>query len=187
MDGALRTARGVVVGLVIVLFAVTSHRLVGGTAHLATAEFVGASVLCVAGCVALSGREWTLGKLVLVLVAAQVAFHVVLSSGHGPMMSMQPAAGAMASDPLAEPRMALAHGAAALATGLLLRHGERCALAALGFVAHVLTGRIPPRVVAVPEPMNAVRRTRGPRSVLDGARRTGESGRAPPGVCLSSA
>ena len=187
MDGAWRTARGVVVGLVIVLFAVTSHRLVGGPVHLATAQFVGASVLCLAGCVALSGREWTLGKLVLVLGAAQVSFHVVLSPAHGSMVSMQPAAGAMASDPLAEPRMVLAHGAAVLATGLLLRHGERCALAALGFLGHVLLGRVPPRAVAVAEPLDAGRPTTGHRSVVDGARRTAESGRGPPRVRLSSA
>jgi hypothetical protein len=195
----MRTARGVVVSLVIVLFAASSHRLADGSALVLTTGFVGLAALCTAGCVALSGREWTFGKLLLVLGAAQVAFHVVLVSGHGAVttmaavssggstMIMRGTENASHSDWWAEPRMVLAHSAAALVTCLILRCGERWTLAALAFLTGSLLGWLPTPGASMPEPLRQLRHAVPSPVRIGRTRRNPESRRGPPTVPAVSA
>jgi hypothetical protein len=195
----MRAARGVVVSLVIVLFAAMSHRLAGGMVLPETAEFVGLAALCTAGCVALSGREWTLGKLLATLGAAQVAFHSALASAHGAVSTMvvaSPDAATMVmptpedsanSTGMAEAWMVLAHAAAALVTCLILRRGERWTLAALAFITGSLLGRLPTPLADLPEPLSSLRPV-GLSTVRHGRPcRSPESRRGPPTVSAVAA
>lgn len=123
--GVLRWARGAVVATGSVGLGLAGHVVAGG-APPATAPrllLLGAAVL---GGVALSGRRWTLGPLLLVLLGGQVVCHVALADAG--------TRGHTHQHGLSAP-MTIAHLLAALATAALLLRGEAwcwrlCALVA---------------------------------------------------------
>jgi hypothetical protein len=77
-----RLARGSAVAVVGSALAVAAHVAAGGTAASLLPAFVPA-LLVLAGCLVAAQRAWTLGRLLLALIAAQVVVHgfLWLSSG----------------------------------------------------------------------------------------------------------
>lgn len=75
---ALRTARGAVLGLVVVGLSVGAHGSAGGHIPLGTLAVV--TALAVVLGIVLSGREWTVVGLLAVLAATQVLLHYVLEA-----------------------------------------------------------------------------------------------------------
>ncbi|MEZ5118255.1 MAG: hypothetical protein R2737_18525 [Candidatus Nanopelagicales bacterium] len=75
---ALRTARGAVLGLVVVGLSVGAHGSAGG--HIPLGTLAVATVVAVALGIALSGREWTVVGLLAFLAATQVLLHYVLEA-----------------------------------------------------------------------------------------------------------
>lgn len=88
---ALRTARGAVLGLVVVGLSVGAHGSAGGHIPLGTLAVVTAVAMALG--VVLSAREWTLVSLLAVLAATQVVLHYVLEA----TMPMHGSTGATAS------------------------------------------------------------------------------------------
>jgi hypothetical protein len=145
VPAAMRVIRGTAVCLAVVVVAALGHVVGGGAMHLQSSAFLVLALLAWVGAVALSRREWTLPRLLIVLGAAQVALHVALSTegrhvtmladGH-PMavdtMSAAPAMPDMAVSVVDQPGasgslMLLAHVLAVVVTALLLRRGESVA------------------------------------------------------------
>jgi hypothetical protein len=160
-------ARGVIVALVVISLAGTAHLLGGGRPDVVTPGFAVVSLACVAGCAALSHREWTLIRLLLCLTATQVVFHVVLAAEHGaaqvhlvvtgadmvgtthlpmvgtthlPMVAATGMAGGGAEMPAISPAMLATHAGAVLLSALLLRHGEQIQLRIVELVTGLLRG-----------------------------------------------
>jgi len=122
---ALRGLRGSVVGLSASGLGIVGHAAAGGMLPSAPTMAAATGSLVLLG-IAMSSRSWELPSLLAVLVGAQLALHVVLagsgSHAHG-MAGMSPALAVPGS------LMLTAHLAAAGATALLLRRGERWLLA----------------------------------------------------------
>ena len=106
--GAGRWLRGSAVGLCATALATAGHALEGGPAP-ALPVTAGLALVAVLVSVALSRVRWGLGSLLLVLLVAQLVFHVALSGG--------------VADIGASWSMVMGHAAAALMTAVLLRRG----------------------------------------------------------------
>jgi hypothetical protein len=119
ISGLLRVARGSAVGATAMGLAVGGH-VAGGGQLPAPTNAVALLCLSVAGCVALSGRRWTVAALVTVLLSVQVAFHVALAD-HA---STATAAYYDHSAHSLGVTMVIAHVLAAGVTALLLTRGE---------------------------------------------------------------
>ena len=121
---ALRGLRGSVVGLSAAGLGIVGHAAAGGMLPSAPVTALATGCLVLLG-IAMSSRPWDLPSLLAVLVGAQLALHVALAGGapgHG-MTGMPHQVVVPGSLMLA------AHLAAAGATALLLRRGERWLLA----------------------------------------------------------
>jgi hypothetical protein len=138
-EGVLRWARASVVGGVATGLSLLGHVSAGGSAPPAGWLLVLALVTLLVSA-GLSGRRWTLGPLLGLLLGAQVAFHVAFgsrSTGHVPggqhlgHAAMVPGHSGVA--------MLAGHALAALLTALLLRRGEDCAWRAVDLLARVWT------------------------------------------------
>jgi hypothetical protein len=122
--GLTRWLRGAAVGLSATALALGGHALGGGGMPPA-APLVACALVTVLGSVALSGRRLTLPPLVGVLLGVQAAFHVAFGGVTAPATQGHPGAHhAVTAAHGAGCGMSAAHVAAALLTGLLLRHGE---------------------------------------------------------------
>ena len=119
--GIARWLRGGVVGLSATALATAGHAFEGGPGPSGPV-IVTLAVLAVLGSVALSRARWRLPSLLLVLMAAQVVFHLALAGA-------APTAEGVGWSMLA------AHTVAAFLTACLLRRGED----ACWWLAHCLT------------------------------------------------
>jgi hypothetical protein len=130
-SGAGRWARGGTVGLVAVGVALAGHAAGGASAPepaALSAVALGAALIGVA----LSGRQWTLGPLLGLLLGAEAVLHVLFGTGGDPAATAvggfqhahHHAAAAATADHGAL-GMLPAHVLAALITALLLRRGEQ--------------------------------------------------------------
>jgi hypothetical protein len=117
MRGPGRWVRGAVIGSAASLLALGGHVLAGEPTPPAATVLALVAVTVLAS-VGLSGRRWTTGWLLGVLLGAQVAFHVALASGsgHSGHAALTPAGPSSL--------MAVAHLGAALLSAALLKHGE---------------------------------------------------------------
>jgi hypothetical protein len=127
-SGAARWARGGTVGLTAAGLALLGH-VVGGGEAPPTTPLLLLTLVAVLGSVGLSGRRWSIGTLLGVLLCAQAAFHVAFGdqttqpSGTSAHLHHGAASAAMSTHPMGW-RMAGAHLMAVLVTALLLRRGE---------------------------------------------------------------
>jgi hypothetical protein len=154
--GDWRLLRGLIVGGVATALAVGGHALAGGGPPPWTTVVVLAVLL---GTVAtwLSRARWTLLRLLALLLLGQAGLHAVMvgaqPSGHpGHPHHVTESASAL----LPEPAMVAGHVAAAVATALLLRHGEAWlggVLAALALRAVRLLDGLGRGYGGVPEPL----------------------------------
>jgi hypothetical protein len=121
--GLARWVRGAVVGTVASAVALGGHVLGAGHAPglLPLTGLTGTAVLVG---VALSGVRWRVAPLLAVLVGAQVAFHVAFAAGHTHGVPAGHAAHLAAAPAGVSGRMLALHLVAAVATAVLLRHGE---------------------------------------------------------------
>lgn len=134
--GTARWARGATVGLTATVLALAGHASGGGGVPpvLPVLLLTGLAVL---GSVGLSGRRWSAGPLIGVLLTVQVAFHVAFGdhvhaafgepTGSPSTLSPHLRHGVMHAGLAAHSlgwRMVSAHILAALVTALLLRRGE---------------------------------------------------------------
>lgn len=168
-SGALRWARGGVVGISATGLAYVGHLLAMG-ARTSTESLLLLMVAAVVVGVSLSGQRWTLPSLLSVLLGAQALLHYAFagmgpSSGHGGMQMASSitapadisAMGAMAGHP--GWTMMFAHVLAALVTAILLRRGEDWCWRLVGLVARPLVAG-----AFWPAPVS---RGSGPRPALD--------------------
>jgi hypothetical protein len=129
-SGAGRWARGGTVGLVAVGVALAGH-VAGGASTPEPAALAAVALGAAFIGVALSGRQWTLGPLLSLLLGAQAVLHVMFGPGDpaAPVVGGIPhahhhAAAAATADHAAL-GMLPAHVLAVLITALLLRRGEQ--------------------------------------------------------------
>jgi hypothetical protein len=123
--GLARWLRGAAVGLSATALALGGHVLGGGQLP-SSAPLVACALATVLGSVALSGRRWTLPPLLGVLLGVQAAFHVAFA-GAAPAAANHALPGAHHTVMTVHHtgwEMGVAHIAAALLTGLVLRRGE---------------------------------------------------------------
>jgi hypothetical protein len=118
-SGALRVARGAVVGVTAMGLSVGGH-IAGGGALPAPATAAALLGLTAAGSIALSGRRWTVSSLVSVLLGVQVVCHVAVAGHAGSQLANHHQQAAHGVSAL----MVVAHVAAALFTAVLLSRGE---------------------------------------------------------------
>ncbi len=173
---ALRLGRGAVVGVMVVGLASAAHTSAGGSLALPT--LIGLLAGCIPLGVALSRREWGLGRLLAVLIGTQAGIHVLLAataahsmsaaggaghsrpapglvSGMTPGMTGHPAMPAavelmpMNHALLPDAEMLTNHAVAVPLTAGLLRWGEYWLLLLLAALAAGLT-RLPDAVRTVP-------------------------------------
>lgn len=149
-----RVLRGAVVAIIAVVTAAFSHVAAGGAAPGALGTGL-ALVFAVLVCIALAGRRLSAPRLGIAVALSQIVFHTLFSLGaaipsaHGQTVGMLGmvmtggteahlpplgSPGASAAFELEGARMWLGHAVAALATIVILLHGER-ALRALVRVA----------------------------------------------------
>jgi len=118
-----RLARGSAVAAVGCALAVSAHVEAGGSAGSALPALLPAA-LVLAGCLVAAQRAWTMGRLVLALVATQLVVHG----------SLWMTSGAHEVDPrlagLAAAQVAHAHGAAAAGPAMLAAHAVAVLVAA---------------------------------------------------------
>lgn len=167
-SGSARWARGSTVGLTATGLAMTGHAVGGGSAPPAMplAILITGAVL---GSVGLSGRRWTLGLLLGVLLTAQGAFHVAFGpAATAPTTGSTPSwhsgsAGHVAVAHQLGWGMVGAHLVAALLTALLLRRGETwCWRLAALIASPMRTAQLLAAPVAVPPVPSAVGVDHGP-------------------------
>jgi hypothetical protein len=115
-------ARSAVVALSAIGLALLGH-LIGGGATPGQGALTMPVLVVLLVSYGLSGRRWTIGPLVAVLLGAQVLFHVVFAGATHSHHATFASAGAMATGHPALP-MVVGHIAAAMVTALLLRRGE---------------------------------------------------------------
>lgn len=97
--GPWRVLRGLVVAAVVLGLSLAGHVLAGGAAPWQAVAVL--AVATVAVFVALSGRQWGLGRLVVLLGAAQLALHLALTWASERMTAPAGmAAGALRADPM---------------------------------------------------------------------------------------
>jgi len=175
-----RLARGTAVAVVGTVLAVAAHLAAGGTAGSVLPALVPAAVVLV-GCLVAAQHAWTLGRLLIALVATQVVVHgsmwlttgthdidprlARLATGHG--VHQHP-------DAATSPTMLLAHAVALLVAALLLAGIDdavlsirRLGTAVLG--ARPVAVRLPGRPAVVP--VHAVRARARSRALLVAPRR----------------
>lgn len=161
--GALRLVRAAVLGSCCLLLALTGHVLGGGAAPSPFALLVLAvPVSCLA--VLMTGDRAGLYRIGLTLALTQVGLHqafMVLAQPHCPMGAPAMAAHVHSAPPSpvscspampmagATPAMITAHAAAAVATGLLLWHGERLLWSLVAWLAVPLPAGIRPQLPRV--------------------------------------
>jgi hypothetical protein len=121
---ALRLVRSAVVALSANGLALLGHLTAGGSTP-APGPLMMLVLVVLLVTYGLSGKRWTVGPLVAVLLGSQVLFHVVFADAtttHGHHGSL---AGGMSSAPGHPALLMLAgHAAAAMLTAMLLRRGE---------------------------------------------------------------
>ncbi|HWL97593.1 MAG TPA: hypothetical protein VNP20_09615 [Nocardioidaceae bacterium] len=169
--GAWRLLRGGVVGATATTLAVGGHGLADGQPP-SWPVVTAATVAIGAASVALSRLQWTLPRLLALLLVSQAGLHLLFlvqapppHAGHGHAGHVPEPTATLLLDDL---EMLTGHVAAALATALLLRQGERwlCGvLEALGLRAVRLLGAALTVCVVRPQPV-PVPVTDTPRSCM---------------------
>ncbi len=168
--GAWRLLRGGVVGATATTLAVGGHSLADGQPP-PWPILAAATVAIGAASIALSRLQWTLPRLLALLLVSQAGLHLLFlvqapppHAGHGHTEHPEPTTTLLPDDL----EMLAGHVAAALATALLLRQGERwlCGvLEALGLRAVRLLGAALTVCVVRPQPV-PVPVTDTPRSCM---------------------
>lgn len=169
--GAWRLLRGGVVGATATTLAVGGHSLADGQPP-SWPVVTAATVAIGAASIALSRLQWTLPRLLALLLVSQAGLHLLFlvqapppHAGHGHAGHVPEPTATLLLDDL---EMLTGHVAAALATALLLRQGERwlCGvLEALGLRAVRLLGAALTVCVVRPQPV-PVPVTDTPRSCM---------------------
>ena len=147
MTGALRLGRGLVVAALVVVVSAALHTAAGGcAAHLSSLGFVFLTLATAGVAILLSGREWTLFRLIVMVGVAQLGFHYLFEglsnqAKHVSIISDAHGSPAHATGPLAMP---LAHILAVVLIAVILRRGDRWLLAFAAFLSSLLPGPFTP-------------------------------------------
>ncbi|AMM19150.1 hypothetical protein AX769_02145 [Frondihabitans sp. PAMC 28766] len=182
-----RALRGLGVAVISVVTAALSHVIAGGAAPGGLGTGL-ALVFAILACTALAGRRLSTPRLIIAVALSQLVFHVLFSLGaaipeaHGhsvTMLGMVMSGGNTAHLPalttprgvsaleVAGARMWLGHAVAAVATIVLLLHGER----ALAVLLRVAAERLAVLVSVVAALPSALALPRGRRLLALGDRR----------------
>jgi hypothetical protein len=121
--GVLRTVRAAVVGLTAISLALLGHVAAGGPAPAPGPLLLVVLVVLLVSS-GLSGKRWTTGPLLAVLLGSQALFHVAFGGAGAHAHGGQHLAAGSATSGHPALLMLVGHTVAALLTALLLRRGE---------------------------------------------------------------
>ncbi len=150
--GALRVSRGVVLAVTSAALAVAAHRIAGGGVPDAVSTMLLTLGVAIVG-VALASKRRSTGAILIVLGAAQLAMHLLLSFDTTTMPGMGMSGMTPAGPPFGSVAMMSAHAVAALVTAILLAKAD----AALFAVAEALARLLPTILIAPPVPTGPAR------------------------------